>query len=183
MHIYTKFGDSGETALLSGKKVSKSHFRVRAYGEVDELNAFIGLIIALSDEDYLKKPLVDIQKDLFCIGAQLSAAGSSVKTPKISENRISDLEKEIDKIEEELPALHHFILPGGSKTASLVHLARTVCRRAERSVVALSKEEKIDVKIIVYLNRLGDLLFMLARQVNRRKRIEEKQWKGHRNKL
>jgi cob(I)alamin adenosyltransferase len=178
MHIYTKFGDFGETALLSGKKVSKANPRVQAYGSVDELNAFLGLIIAFADEENVRKPLLDAQKDLFTIGAQLSAANSSVKVHKISESRIDELEKEIDKIEEELPALHHFILPGGSKTASLIHLARTVCRRAEREVVALSNQEKIDPAVIIYLNRLGDYLFMLARQVNRRKRIE-KVWSGH----
>jgi len=182
MHIYTKFGDSGETALLSGKKVSKAHARVEAYGSVDELNAFLGLIIAFADEEHVKKPLMDAQKDLFSIGAQLSAASCSSKIPKLKPARISELEKAIDKIEEELPALHHFILPGGSKTASLIHLARTVCRRTERKVVALSQQEKIDNGIIIYLNRLGDLLFMMARQVNRRKRIEEKVWKGQLNK-
>jgi cob(I)alamin adenosyltransferase len=178
MHIYTKFGDSGETALLSGKKVSKAHPRVAAYGSVDELNAFLGLIIAFSDLEIVRKPLTQAQKDLLTIGAQLSCSNSSVKTPKVDELRIADMEKAIDKIEEELPALHHFILPGGSKTASMIHLARTVCRRAERNVVALSKEEKIDPKVIVYLNRLGDYLFMLARLVNRKKRVEETVWKG-----
>lgn len=178
MHIYTKFGDSGETALLSGKKVSKANTRVEAYGNVDELNAFLGLIISFSDLDIIRKPLTQIQKDLFIVGAQLSCQNSSVKTPKLGENRINELEKAIDKIEEELPALHHFILPGGSKTASMIHMARTVCRRAERRVVALSKEEKIDPKLIVYLNRLGDYLFMLAREVNRKKRVEETVWKG-----
>ena len=178
MHIYTKFGDSGETALLSGKRVSKADIRVEAYGNVDELNAFLGLIISFSDLDIVRKPLIQIQKDLFIVGAQLSCQNSSIKTPKLNENRINELEKAIDKIEEELPALHHFILPGGSKTAAMVHMARTVCRRAERRVVALSKEEKIDPKLVVYLNRLGDYLFMLAREINRKKRVEETIWKG-----
>jgi len=178
MHIYTKFGDSGDTSLLSGKKVPKSNIRVDAYGNVDELNAFLGLIIAFSDLETVKKPLIQVQKDLFIVGAQLSCQNSSVKTPRLNEIRIAELEKAIDKMEEDLPALHHFILPGGSKTASMIHLARTVCRRAERRVVALSKEEKIDVKLIVYLNRLGDYLFMLARMVNRKKRIDETVWKG-----
>ncbi len=180
MHIYTRFGDAGETTLLSGKKVSKAHVRIEACGSVDELNAFVGLIISFADEEFVKKPLLGIQKDLFCIGAQLSASGSAAKVHKISEAQIAELEDAIDKIEEELPALHHFILPGGSKTASVIHLARTVCRRAERQVVVLSDNERIDANIIAYLNRLGDFLFILARQVNRRKRIEEVQWKGGR---
>ncbi len=180
MHIYTRFGDAGETTLLSGKKVSKAHVRIEACGSVDALNAFVGLIISFADEEFVKKPLLGIQKDLFCIGAQLSASGSAAKVHKISEAQIAELEDAIDKIEEELPALHHFILPGGSKTASVIHLARTVCRRAERQVVVLSDNERIDANIIAYLNRLGDFLFILARQVNRRKRIEEVQWKGGR---
>lgn len=178
MHIYTRFGDAGETSLLSGKKVSKAHIRIDACGSVDELNAFLGLVISFSDEEFVRRPLLAIQKDLFAIGAQLSASGSAAKVHKISEAQINDLEKEIDKIEEELPALHHFVLPGGSKTASVLHLARTVCRRTERKIVVLADNERIDPNIIAYLNRLGDFLFVLARQVNRRKRIEEVQWKG-----
>jgi len=154
MHIYTRFGDAGETALLSGKKVSKAHVRIEACGSVDELNAFLGLVISFSDEEFVRRPLLEVQKDLFAIGAQLSASGSAAKLHRISETQISELEDKIDKIEEELPALHHFVLPGGSKTASVIHLARTVCRRAERQVVVLADNERIDANIIAYLIRL-----------------------------
>jgi len=178
MPIYTRFGDKGETITLGGKAVPKDHPRVEACGQVDELNALLGICIAFMDEGKPKHLLESIQKDLFIIGAGLSAAGTKKPPQAISLNRISEIELEIDKIEQELSPLHHFILPGGSKTASMLHLARTVCRRAERAVVTLSKKEKINPQIITYLNRLGDLLFVLARETNRKKRIDETIWKG-----
>jgi len=176
MPIYTKFGDKGKTALIGGEVVPKDDPRVEAYGAVDELNAMIGLALSFSDMNELGLALVGVQNDLFTIGAGLASKGR--KTKSISPIRLSKIEAEIDHLENELPPLNHFIIPGGSKTASLLHLARTVCRRAERNVVSLSRKEKVDPDTIVFLNRLGDLLFILARYVNYRKKIEEKIWKG-----
>lgn len=176
MKIYTRFGDTGNTTLLGGTVVSKDELAVGAYGSVDELNAFLGTVISFSEMDDLTESLKRIQSDLFIVGAELASSGNR-KT--ISPMRITELESEIDKLAAQLPPLKNFILPGGSKTASLLHLARTVCRRAEREVVALSKKEKISPTTITYLNRVGDLLFMLARHVNYQKKVNETIWKGH----
>jgi cob(I)alamin adenosyltransferase len=176
MRIYTKFGDKGSTALIGGAVVPKDDLRVEAYGAVDELNAVLGAVISFSDSRELSASLMEIQKDLFVIGAEL--ATKSGKARRIRPSRTSELEAQIDSMSDELPPLKNFILPGGSKTSSLLHLARTVCRRAERSVVALSRKEAVNPDIIVYMNRVGDLLFMQARFVNYRKKVSEKIWKG-----
>ena len=178
MPIYTRFGDKGQTITLGGKTVPKDHPRVEACGAVDELNALLGICIAFMDEGKQKRLLSPIQKDLFTIGSELAATSAKKPSRVIGLNRVGEIELEIDKIEQELSPLHNFILPGGSKIASMLHFARTVCRRAERSVVTLSKKEKINPQIIVYLNRLGDLLFILARFTNRKKRVDEVIWKG-----
>jgi cob(I)alamin adenosyltransferase len=178
MPIYTRYGDKGETVTLKGKKVFKDHECVAAYGEVDELNALLGVCVSFFDHGRTKTLLELIQKDLFVVGAQLAAAGRKKPMRTIGLQHIQNLESEIDKIESTLTPLHNFIIPGGSKRASMLHLARTVCRRAERSVVTLSKKEKINPAIITYLNRLGDLLFVLARKSNRKRRVGEKIWKG-----
>ena len=174
--IYTRLGDKGETVTLSGKKVYKDDERVEAYGSVDELNALLGVVASFTTDEEIKTLLIKIQKQLFIVGAEL--AMEKLRSQKINPTHISFLESEIDEIEKELTHLANFVLPGGSKTASLLHLARTVCRRAERRVVALSKKSKINPDIIKYLNRLGDLLFVLARYENRKKRIEEIVWSG-----
>lgn len=177
MRIYTKFGDKGSTALLGGSVVSKNDLRVVAYGGIDELNAALGVVIAESDNleivDFLRK----IQSDLFVIGAELSSKG--MKSKPISPARVGDLENEIDRIDPILMPLRNFVLPGGCKTASLLHLARTICRRAERDVVALSQKESVNPDIIMYINRLSDLLFMQARLANHGEKVEEIIWKGH----
>lgn len=175
MSVYTKFGDQGKTALIGGMVVPKDHPRVEAYGAVDELNAVLGLAVAFMEDGEIAGSLSRAQKDLFIIGAEL-AGGKK----QISPSRAGELEREIDRLWAELPPLRHFIIPGGSKTASLLHLARTVCRRAERQVVLLSNQEKkkINPDIIVYLNRLGDLLFTQARHINYRKKRDETLWKG-----
>ncbi|MBU0532709.1 cob(I)yrinic acid a,c-diamide adenosyltransferase [Candidatus Micrarchaeota archaeon] len=175
MAIYTKFGDKGVTTLLGSNEIPKNHPRIEAYGTIDELNSTIGVVIAFSDIDSVTNSLRKIQKDLFVIGAELAS-----KTPKnrLGLVRISEIEEEIDVLEAKLPPLKHFILPGGSKTASLLHHTRTVCRRAERAVVAASVKEKINPHLIMYLNRGGDLLFMLARYVNYKKKVDEILWKG-----
>lgn len=176
MPIYTKFGDKGTTSLSGPGKVPKDHPHVEAYGEVDELNSVLGIVIAFSELKQVTTPLKKIQKDLFVIGAELASKGAKVK--KITPAHVSELETEIDHLEAELPPLKHFILPGGSKTASLLHHARTVCRRAERRIVTASAKGKVNPTTIAYLNRVGDLLFMLARYVNYKKKVEETIWKG-----
>jgi len=179
MSIYSRRGDKGETEVLGGKRLPKDHVRIEAMGQLDELNALLGIAIAFSDDEKSNALLKEMQKDVFVIGAEFAAAKGKARLHRmVGPQRVSELEHEIDATEAQLSPLHHFILPGGSKTASLLHLARTVCRRAERSVVALSRKEKVDPQVIVYLNRLGDLLFVMARRVNRKKRVEETMWKG-----
>lgn len=181
MPIYTKFGDQGKTSLFGGDVVQKDDLRVDAYGSVDELNAVLGVVLSLSEDAPLNKLLLSIQSDLFSIGAQLaSKTPSKTLSPRstINLNRVSELEQEIDRMELELPPLRNFILPGGNKVAAMLHLARTICRRAERRVVALSQKEKVNPTIIVYINRLSDLLFVQARFVNYKKKVTETIWKG-----
>lgn len=176
MKIYTKFGDKGNTALIGGAVVPKDDLRVQAYGSVDELNAALGLIIAFSDSDKLRESLSKIQRDLFLIGAELATKGQKPKP--IPNSRISELEEEIDLIWAYLPPLKNFIIPGGSKTAALLHLARTICRRSEREVIALSRKETVNPDIVTYMNRVGDLLFAHARHVNYQKKVQDVIWKG-----
>jgi len=178
MPIYTRRGDKGETDVLGGARLPKDHLRIEAIGQIDELNAVLGIAIAFSEDEKNNGLLRQIQKDIFVIGANFSGGGKVKLQKHITPARVTEIEHEIDKIEEQISPLHHFVLPGGSKTASLLHLARTVCRRAERSVVALSRKEKVDPQVIIYLNRLSDLLFVMARLVNRKKRVEETMWKG-----
>ncbi len=168
MKIYTKTGDAGETGLFGGGRVPKDDPRVQAYGDVDELNAAIGLATALEPMSYDRDRLEAIQRDLFTIGAELATSDpTKLKTPRIDETRIRSLEQGIDDHETNLPPLKNFILPGGFPKAAAFHLARTTCRRAERAVVALAREQSVNPEIIKYLNRLSDLLFVLARAVNK----------------
>ncbi|MFN7991513.1 MAG: cob(I)yrinic acid a,c-diamide adenosyltransferase [Candidatus Micrarchaeia archaeon] len=176
MKVYTKFGDKGNTALLGGVVVPKNDLRVEAYGSVDELNSVLGIAIAFSDIEEITVSLTKIQSDLFVIGAELASKGA--KARHIPPARVSELEIEIDGLWEQLPPLQNFILPGGSRTASLLHHARTVCRRAERSIISLSQKEQVSPDIIVYINRVGDLLFTMARFANHRKKVHEIIWKG-----
>jgi cob(I)alamin adenosyltransferase len=180
MKIYTKTGDRGETGLIGGARVLKSAPRVEAYGEVDELNALVGTIMATSADKTMKDALLAIQRDLFAIGAQLADPGARVekKAPKaaVGEERVKELEGIIDKYEATLPPLKSFILPGGVETGALLHLARAVCRRAERRMVALGQEAPIPPLLLVYINRLSDLLFVLARAANRHGGVEEIPW-------
>ncbi len=176
MKIYTKAGDQGNTSLLGGAIVSKDNPRVEAYGSVDELNASLGIVLSVCDIEDLSISLRKIQSDLFTIGARLSS--KTQKTDSIHPSRISDLESQIDLLDPQMPPLSNFILPGGSALSSHLHLSRTVCRRAERSTVTLAKTESIDPNILIYLNRLGDLLFVMARFVNYKKKIPDILWKG-----
>jgi cob(I)alamin adenosyltransferase len=177
--IYTKTGDLGETSLLGGMRVPKDHLRVAAYGDVDETNAALGAVRALAEEP-LERLLLAIQKDLFAIGAQLADPTHKVAAKRtkaaVTAAHVRRLEKAIDGREAKLPPLRSFVLPGGTPAAALLHQARTVCRRAERSVVTLAREADVDPRIIVYLNRLSDLLFVLARVENHRAGFAEDRW-------
>lgn len=180
--IYTRTGDQGETGLFGGGRVAKSSRRVSAYGEVDELNAVLGVAIERlpPDQVEVRDRLRVVQGDLFTLGAHLATpadARSRSHIPPLPESRPGEMEGWIDQAEEELEPLRSFILPGGSGAGAALHLARTVCRRAERAVVALVADEDIDPLILVYLNRLSDLLFDLARLVNHRAGVPETPWK------
>lgn len=167
MKIYTKTGDAGETGLFGGGRVPKDDPRVQAYGDVDETNAAIGFAAALEPIVFESEALQAIQRDLFAIGAELATPDAAKLRAKLEANRVSALEQLIDKYESALAPLKNFILPGGTPKAAAFHLARTTCRRAERSVVTLARDEQINAVIIHYLNRLSDLLFMLARGANK----------------
>jgi cob(I)alamin adenosyltransferase len=171
--VYTRTGDGGETALVGGARVSKASPRVEAYGDVDELNSLIGLARARARDQEIDEALALIQNDLFTVGGDL-ASPSGVEVPRVSESFVSALEELSDRFLKELEPLKEFILPGGGEAGAALHLARTVARRAERRVVALSETEEVNAETIVYLNRLSDLLFILARAVNRRAGIPEK---------
>ena len=173
MKIYTKTGDAGETGLFGGGRIPKDSLRVATYGEVDELNAALGLARALDPPEFADVLLQRIQRDLFTIGAQLATPDPDKLSKALSrggavigESDIAALEDAIDGHDARLEPLKNFILPGGTPKAATLHLARTVCRRAERAVVALSRREQISPAILRYLNRLSDLLFVLARAVN-----------------
>ena len=178
MKIYTKGGDKGETSLLGGTRVSKSHERVEAYGNLDELNSFIGMIRDLEIAQHYRDVLVRIQESLFVAEALIARdpEKESRELPSLSEEEISILETEIDLMNEELPPLANFILPGGHVTVSYCHIARTVCRRAERSLIRLNLISPVDDIIIRFLNRLSDYLFVLARKTGNELGATETPW-------
>lgn len=177
--IYTKTGDAGETALFDNSRVSKADPRVDAYGEVDEVNACLGAALAAGVGDDVAAVLTTVQKDLFAVGARLADPSARiadrVTKATVTADQIELLERTIDRLETELAPLRRFILPGGSPAGALLHLARTVCRRAERRVVALGADS-VEPGVIIYLNRLSDLLFVMARAVNHRAGIPETEW-------
>ena len=177
MKIYTKTGDKGDTSLIGGVRISKSDLRIESYGTVDELNSWLGLVLEYMPKDRLSE-IQQLQHLLFSVGAQLASASSEQKRPfsTISEENILDLEKHIDDYESFLPAMTHFILPGGSKAAAQAHIARCVCRRAERIVVQLSRVSFVDKLLLVFLNRLSDYLFCLARALNYWNNNDEIKW-------
>jgi len=175
--IYTKTGDKGDTSLFGGKRLPKSHIRIESYGTVDELNSYIGLVRDIIGNDKIRIVLKEIQDRLFTIGSNLASdPGKNMPTPDIIESDVELLEKEIDRMNENLPDLKSFILPGGHQHVSFCHLARCVCRRAERLVVALNMEEKVEPILIHYLNRLSDYLFVLSRQIAQDLGIDEILW-------
>jgi len=182
LKIYTKTGDKGVTGLIDGSRISKSNLRIIAYGEVDEANSQIGYLISNIESNSIftdiKEILVSIQQDLFVLGAELANPNSLIENKLlVKEEMISNIEKYIDNFESELTPITYFILPGGSIESSLLHICRTVVRRAESSAVALAKEQKISQQILIYLNRLSDLFFVLARVTNKRQKRNDIPWK------
>jgi cob(I)alamin adenosyltransferase len=178
MKIYTKTGDSGDTALFGGRRVSKEHPRIEAYGTVDELNAFLGQIVAICQDEAIAGSLQRVQGQLFVVGADL-ATPMQARTSYISRMDASfgqQLEAEMDAWQAKLPQLTQFILPGGGPAGAGLHVARTICRRAERRVVNLAQQEAINQEVVIYLNRLSDWLFVLARYVNHIQNMPEKAW-------
>jgi len=165
--VYTKTGDSGETSLVDGSRVSKAHDRVCAYGDVDELNSVLGLARIELDDPELKDLIVSIQNELFVLGADL-ATPQPMAVPRIEDSQVRGLEQAIDRLMEELEPLREFILPGGTRGAAVLHIARTVARRAESVVVLLREQIEINEAALIYLNRLSDLLFVMARIANKR---------------
>lgn len=185
MKIYTKTGDKGMTSLFGGTRVPKHHIRIESYGTVDELNAHIGLIRDQDIDSHYKDILVAIQDKLFTVGAILAtdpeksilkSGKARLNIPKISEADIQQLENEIDAMNDALPPITHFVLPGGHQTVSFCHIARCVCRRAERLATALNELEPIQEQTLIYLNRLSDYLFVLARKLSYDLKADEIKW-------
>ena len=177
MKIYTKTGDDGKTSLFDNSRVWKSHERIVSYGAIDELNSAVGIAISMDLDHQLKEILVRIQNELFTVGSDLANPNMSDTKIRTTENMTLSLENDIDTFESELSELTNFILPGGTLMSSILHLSRTIARRAETHVIALSQKEEINKIAIVYLNRLSDLLFVLARVLNKRKNIDDIVWK------
>jgi len=180
MKIYTRTGDDGSTGLLGSGRVLKSAPRVEAYGSVDELNAVLGMARATDPAGWLAAELDAIQSRLFNLGAELATAEARMleRLERVSDRDVAQLEQWIDRLEEGLPPLKSFIVPGGSRLAAELHFARTVCRRAERRAVALREHEPVEPVLVRYLNRLADLLFVMARWCNHREGIAENEWRG-----
>jgi cob(I)alamin adenosyltransferase len=186
MKIYTKTGDQGQTSLYGGKRLSKSDLRIESYGTVDELNSQLGVVVAYikqyqPDQKEMIEQLISVQSRLFDLGTHLAAepGKKNLILPELNSTHIEQLEKQIDFWTEKLPELKFFILPGGSLEAAQAHVARTVCRRAERSIVSLTETESIQPELIQYLNRLSDYLFVLARFLNHSSGNVEIVWKSH----
>jgi len=175
--IYTKTGDDGTTGLIGGKRIKKSNPRITAYGAIDELNAAIGIILGSKLDSDIRKLLIQIQNNLFIVGADLANPDLTNNSNRVTIDMTTFLEIQIDKLENELPSITYFILPGGNLVASQVHLARAICRRAEVKIVELSGIDKINKNCQIYINRLSDLLFVVARTINKRKKIKDIAWK------
>ncbi len=181
MKIYTKTGDAGKTSLLSGSRVSKSHIRIATYGNIDELNSHMGLLKDLPVNEIRKDILVDIQDKLFTIGSLLASDPSKLipeYLPKLEKEHVFILETATDQMENSLPPMKNFILPGGHQSVSFCHIARCVCRRAERLVIEVQEREAVSEIVIIYLNRLSDYLFVLARKMSQELNAEEIRWRA-----
>ena len=176
MKIYTKTGDKGETALFGGTRLPKNHLRIEAYGTIDELNSWIGVVRDSVSDEPTQSALKNIQDRLFTVGANLATDGEYKVIPDVFPADVLFLEQEIDRMDEKLPALKNFILPGGHTAVSFCHVARCVCRRAERLIVALHHEEPTEPIILEYLNRLSDYLFTLSRNIAHDLGVQEVAW-------
>lgn len=180
MKIYTKTGDKGETGLFGGKRVQKSSIRITAYGTIDELNAALGLALCYIQNEKVKTIVQKLQHQLFVVGADLATPleieSKNISIPRVSAEEIKVAETAIDSFEKELEPLQYFILPGGSKAAAQLHVARTICRRAEREVVLLAQQEEINQNIVIFTNRISDLLFVLSRIENKTSGIPDQKW-------
>ena len=185
MKIYTKTGDKGKTSLFGGTRVPKYHLRIEAYGTIDELNAYIGLLKDQKIDKHTSEVLFKIQNELFTLGAMLAtppekkllkSGKERLAIEKINDEKVTFLEREMDCMNESLPAMTHFILPGGNNTVSFCHIARCICRRAERITTQLSDESELNPQILMYLNRLSDYLFVLARKLTLDTKAEEIKW-------
>ncbi len=174
-------GDNGKTSLIGGEKVRKDDYQVDAYGDIDELNSHIGLIRSINKYPYLNIVLEKIQENLFVLGSQLAAVNNNPNLPRLTVYDVKFLEEKIMSFEKDLPKLRRFILPTGTQLASMFHVARTICRRAERRIVELSSERKIPDNAVAYTNRLSDLLFNLARWSNYKEGKMEKEWISRKN--
>jgi len=177
MKIYTKTGDDGKTSLFDNTRVWKSHERIMSYGGVDELNSALGIALSLDLDIEIKSILIKIQNDLFIVGSDLANPDMSKIKIRTTDGMIKYLEEKIDKLESELPELINFVIPGGTLPASILHMSRTITRRVETHVIALSQNNEVSKNTSIYLNRLSDLLFVLARSVNKRKNMSDTIWK------
>ena len=175
--IYTKTGDDGSTGLIDGSRISKSNPRIMAYGAIDELNSAIGIVLSSRLDNDIHDLLEEIQNDLFMAGADLANPDLKNEANRITHEMVISLEKNIDGLESELSPITYFILPGGDSVASQVHLARAISRRAETQIVHLAEKENINKPCQIYINRLSDLLFVIARVINKRKMIKDVAWK------
>lgn len=179
MKIYTKTGDKGDTSLFGGKRINKGSLRISAVGGIDELNAYIGTIIAAGCPEYIKNDLLNLQKNLFVAGADVAtpfSVNKKLNVTRVKAEQTKMLEQQIDEWQQELPALRNFILPGGSNAGAMLHFSRTICRRVERILVSLNTKEKLNQELVVYFNRLSDWLFILARYINTKESQPENIW-------
>lgn len=179
LKIYTGFGDKGKTRLLGGQVIDKDNLRVESYGTIDEINSVLGLLVTYLSDPALVKDIQNVQNLLFEISGELTnpqKKDDNITPPAIYDNDIKNLESKIDTMEEQLDPLKNFILPGGSREVSIIHMARTICRRAERNVISLNRDETINPEILVFLNRLSDYFFVLARYLNKINGIKDIPW-------
>lgn len=174
--IYTKTGDDGTTGLIGGKRVEKTNSRIAAYGAVDEINSSIGIVLSSELDSDIRILLTKIQNDLFVVGADLANPDLKDMSNRVTDSMVEHLEKEIDRLESELPPITYFILPGGGLLAAQIHLARAICRRAEINIIKISENEQANISCQRYINRLSDLLFVIARTLNSRKKIKDTAW-------
>jgi cob(I)alamin adenosyltransferase len=180
MKIYTKTGDKGQTSLIGGTRVPKHHIRIEAYGTVDELNSWVGLLRDTIEDNHVKEILVEVQDRLFTIGSHLASdpEKTKMKLPELKKEDVELFEKEIDEMDKVVPPMKSFVLPGGHSTVSHIHIARCICRRAERCTIHLAENNPVEEIIIQYLNRLSDYLFMLSRKISHDLGAEEIPWKA-----